>query len=108
MVSKTVDASKVESYHVIRPGHLNVTNRLYGAYNYEGGNQVYTITYGDRSMTEPEYDASLAYKGEQEQKKAPAADVLLYVGIGVIALAAIGGAVLMITKKKKSAGAESK
>ena len=30
MVSKTVDASKVESYHVIRPGHLNVTNRLYG------------------------------------------------------------------------------
>lgn len=30
MVSKTVDASRVESYHVIRPGHLNVTNRLYG------------------------------------------------------------------------------
>ena len=30
MISKTVDASKVESYHVIRPGHLNVTNRLYG------------------------------------------------------------------------------
>ena len=30
MESKTVDASKVESYHVIRPGHLNVTNRLYG------------------------------------------------------------------------------
>lgn len=30
MQPKTVDASKVESYHVIRPGHLNVTNRLYG------------------------------------------------------------------------------
>jgi predicted outer membrane repeat protein len=84
-----------------------VTNRILGAYHYEGGEQLYTITYGDKSMTDPEYDASLAYKGgEQEQKKAPAADVLLYVGIGVIGLAAIAAVVLIATKKKKSAPAE--
>ena len=78
-----------------------VTNRIFGAYHYEGGNQVYTITYGDRSMTEPEYDASLAVVKEAEQKQTNT-DVLLYVGIGVIGLAAIAAVVLVLLKKKKA------
>ena len=84
-----------------------VTQRILGAYHYEGGNQVYTITYGDKSMTDPEYDASLANaKSQQTQEKSGSADVLLYVGIGVIGLAAVAAVVLIATKKKKSAPAE--
>ena len=88
-----------------------LTNRLYGAYNYEGGDQAYTVTYGTRSLTEPEVDPELTvleHTAEEEKTQANTGDIWLYVGIGVIALAAIAGAVLMIGKKKKSAGAETK
>ena len=88
-----------------------LTNRLYGAYNYEGGDQAYTVTYGTRSLTEPEVDPELTvleHTAEDEKTQANTGDIWLYVGIGVIALAAIAGAVLMIGKKKKSAGAETK
>ena len=30
MVSKTVDESRVETVHIVRPGHLNGANRLFG------------------------------------------------------------------------------
>lgn len=30
MISKTVDDSRVETVHIIRPGHLNGANRLFG------------------------------------------------------------------------------
>ena len=88
-----------------------LTNRLYGAYNYEGGDQAYTVTYGTRSLTEPEVDPELTvleHTAEEEKTQANTGNIWLYVGIGVIALAAIAGAVLMIGKKKKSAGAEKK
>lgn len=79
-----------------------LTNRVFGAYNYSGGNQVYTLTYGDRSVTEPEYDESLAVKTQtpNEQKKG-GSNVILYVGIGafVLVLAAV---VLLLLKKKKT------
>jgi len=99
--------------------HMNVTldeglltQRVDGAYNYEGGDLVYTITYGERSLTDPEYDPNLVAKPaatEQTQQNHTAkTDILLYVGIGVIGLAAIAGAVLVIAKKKKSASAETK
>ena len=86
-----------------------LTQRVMGAYNYEGGNLVYTLTYGDRSMTDPEYDASMVVvPAAQEEAKTTTGDILLYAGIGIVALAAIAGAVLVIAKKKKSAGAETK
>jgi len=81
-----------------------LTNRLYGEYNYEGGNLVYTVTYGSRSFTEPEYDSAIV-KTEQEETKPDAAadtDILLCTGIGVIGLAAIAGVVLVLAKKKKA------
>ena len=91
-----------------------VTNRILGAYHYEGGNQVYTITYGDRSMTDPEYDASLAYKGEDGKtgsdvnKKEASGDTWLYVGIGLIAVLIIAVGVILVVKKKKAGNAAEK
>jgi len=91
--------------------HINVTldsgvltNRLYGEYDYEGGDQVYTVTYGSRSLTEPEYDETIAKSQSEEASADPAAntDILLYAGIGVVALAAIAAVALVIAKKKKA------
>ena len=83
-----------------------LTQRLFGSYDYEGGNLVYTVTYGDRSLTDPEYDPSMVTPAETDdqtqQGKTAASDVLLYVGIGVIGLAAVAGAALVIGKKKKT------
>lgn len=100
---------KTEMHITLDEGYL--TQRVDGVYNYEGGDLKYVLTYGDRSITDPEYDPNMVVKPADEtqsQKKAATGDILLYAGIGVIALAAIGGAVLLISKKKKSAGAESK
>lgn len=89
-----------------------LTNRLYGAYNYEGGDQVYTVTYGNRSLIEPEVDPELqvleAQTADDQTQAKSTGDIVLYAGIGVVALAAIAGAVLLIGKKKKSAVAEKK
>ena len=81
-----------------------VTQRILGAYHYEGGNQVYTITYGDRSMIDPEFDASLVKADGQDQQKKTAAttDLLLYVGVGVFALAIVALVVVLVSKKKKA------
>ena len=84
-----------------------LTNRVFGAYNYEGGNQEYTITYGDRSVTDPEYDATLIVKAEKTENTEKDGDLLLYVGIGVIGLVAIAAVVLLILKKKKPVKAEN-
>ena len=84
-----------------------LTNRVFGKYNYEGGDQEYTITYGDRSFTDPEYDPTLVKTQEETGSEGQIGDVLLYAGVGLIAVAAIA-AVLLILKKKKSAAAENK
>ena len=83
-----------------------VTNRIQGPFHYEGGNCVYTVTYGDRSWTEPEIDPAIAAQQKTEETPAAKTDVLLYVGIGVVGLAAVAAVVLVALKKKKSAAAE--
>ena len=84
-----------------------VTQRILGAFQYEGGNQEYTITYGTRSVTEPEHDPTLNEdQTARQEKEAAVADVWLYVGIGAVVLAAIAAVVLILGKKKKSAPAE--
>ena len=74
-----------------------LTQRIYGAYNYEGGDCVYTITYGDRSLTDPEYMAPV----EEEKTNSAIEDVLLYAGIGVFAVL-IALVVVILLKKKKN------
>jgi len=84
-----------------------LTKQVIGAYNYEGGDLQYLITAGNRSITDPEYDPA-SEDQSQKQQTAKSGDVLLYVIIGGVALAAIAGAVLIISKKKKPAEAENK
>lgn len=82
-----------------------VTHQIQGAFHYEGSDQVYTVTYGDRSVTDPEYDASLVKTQEQtqEQTEKSGSDTLLYVLIGVFVLAVIAVAAVILAKKKKPA-----
>ena len=82
-----------------------LTQRVFGSYHYEGGNCVYTITYGDRSLTEPEFDPNMVVMPPDtpaQQDKTAGTDTLLYVGIGVIAVAILGVAAWLFLKKKKS------
>lgn len=96
--------------------HINVTldsgtitNRIFGIYHYEGGNQVYTITYGDRSLTDPEVDQTLI--AENNSNNDPAAqtppidknpDTWLYIAIGTFAVVAVAAVVFIAAKKKKA------
>lgn len=80
-----------------------LTKQVIGSYNYEGGDLQYIITSGNRSITDPEFDPNAV--SETQQQKAEGSDILLYAGIGVVALAAIA-AILLILKKKKPASAE--
>lgn len=79
-----------------------LTNTILAAYNYEGGNLKYTITYGDRSLREPEYEAPV---GPEEETPAAVEQpdgqsIWLYVGIGLVALAAVAVVILLVKKKK--------
>ena len=85
-----------------------VTNRIFGSYHYEGGDQVYTITYGDRSITDPEYDASLVPGAKGDAGQVDAGDVILYAVIGVFVVAIAAVLALLIAKKKKAGKAAEK
>ena len=76
-----------------------LTDWVWGAYDYEGGDLKYTITAGDRSLTEPEQKDPPATDEEAKPGKEISGDVLLYAGIGIIAVAVLA-AVLLILKKK--------
>lgn len=76
-----------------------LTSRILGAYHYEGGDQVYTITYGDRSMTDPETLPGT----ETETGNDGAGDIILYAGLGVFVLAVAVVVILLLRKKKATA-----
>ena len=88
-----------------------LTGRILGAYHYEGGEQVYTVTYGDRSMTDPEAvpqkNASDEEQTQPTQNEAPAQEggnIGLYAGIGgIAAVIVVAAVVLVLIKKKKTA-----
>lgn len=78
-----------------------LTNTILGTYDYEGGDLLYTVTYGDRSVTEPEYEAPLTEEAAEEAKPG-SGDLWLYAAIGAVVLVAIGAAMLALKKKKKA------
>ncbi len=95
-----------------------LTQTLYGAYNYEGGNGEYVVTAGDKSLTTPEYDPDWnaqfnPAEPEMEPTEAPDTDDKIPVGISPIIWVVIGGAAVAIaaiaviiaavSKKKKIA-----
>ena len=93
-----------EKTHVavtLENGYL--TRQILGVYGYTGGEGQYVITAGDRSITEPEQIPETEQSQPEKQS-----DVLLYAAIGAAGLLTISAAVLLVMKKKKSAGAEAK
>jgi len=80
-----------------------LTNTILAAYDYEGGDLVYTVTYGDRSLTEPEYETPVTQETPEENAQQPAnGNTWLYVLIGVFGLAVVAVLVLILLKKKKT------
>ena len=88
-----------------------LTNTLIGAYNYEGGNLKYTVTYGDRSMTEFEQVQQSDPENETdatEPTKPVQSEQQVKIGIGGIAVisavlivAVIALLVILSVRKKK-------
>ena len=109
--------------------HVNMhagllTQWVWGSYNYEGGNCDYIITYGDRSVTDPEYadpneempqqtpseeptesvdPTEAPTEGEQEQ---PKGNTGLIVGIGAVVAVIAAAAVIIVLAAKKKKGAK--
>ena len=96
-----------------------LTQLVWGAYDYEGGNLNYVITYGNRSMTDPEIltetDEPLEDPTQQggqnvegptdgQQKNEPKGKTGLIVGIAAVAAVIVAAAVILVaaaSKKKK-------
>ena len=101
--------------------HVNLhsgllTQWVWGTYNYEGGNCDYIITYGERSVNEPEYAAPETENPETEpseeatetptegEQEAPKSNIGLIAGIGAVVAVVAAAAIVIVlaaTKKKK-------
>ena len=84
-----------------------LTQLLRGAYNYEGGDTVYTVTAGNRSLTEPEVFATgNAVSGEETEAEAEGVKIAPVVFIGggalIVAIIAIVVLILLVGRKKKT------
>ena len=89
-----------------------LTQSLFGVYNYEGGNCQYTVTTGDRSVTEPEFDATmLPQQDPVEDPTSPAGEQntnainpVVFIGGGAMAavIAAVAIIIVAVSKKKKT------
>lgn len=86
--------------------HAGVLSQwVHGVYDYEGGDQHYILTAGNRSLTDPE---PYGEQDQTSQQTTRQADTWLYIAIGAVAVIAMGAAALLLTKKKKSAPTEQK
>ena len=95
-----------ETYMNIRLYGGYLTQLLRGAYNYEGGDTLYTVTVGNRSITEPEVYAQ-AQPGEEKTDDAATVNPVIWICSGVAAVAVIAIVViLLLLGKKKKAAAE--
>ena len=83
-----------------------LSEHLFGVYHYEGGNLKYTVTAGDRSVTDPEeYVAYQAPGADADgQQTQGIGDIWLYVGVGALALILAAVAIVLVKKKKSPAG----
>lgn len=89
-----------------------LTNTLFGAYNYEGGNGNYVVTCGDRSITDPEPvpqtpapetpDATTPGDTTAPGAEAEGQGWILWAGIGAAVVVAAVAAVLVLLKKKNT------
>jgi len=77
-----------------------LTDWVWGSYNYEGGDLQYTITYGDRSMTDPEQKAPPAAAEAQDGADTAGNNWILYVAVGGIAVLLLAAVLVVLGKKK--------
>ena len=82
---------------ILEKGYL--TKQLQGVYGYELANGIYTVTAGNRSITDPEIYA--LEEAPQQTQTPKTTNTVLYIAIGAIALAASAAMVILISKKKK-------
>ena len=94
-----------------------LTQTVYGAYNYEGGNLEYVITAGDRSLTNPEYDPTWNDQfNPEEPTEAPTGEpgtdventesnpmIWVIAAAGAVVVAAVIAILAVLGKKKKAA-----
>ena len=91
----------------LMPVFMNTTDKG----TYEGGNLNYVITYGNRSLTDPEVaepapdatepDQTQQTEAGENETAAGEGNTLLYLGIGGVAAVILLAAVLVVVKKKK-------
>lgn len=90
-----------------------LTQRLYGSYNYEGGNCEYVVTVGNKSETDPEFDASMLPQ-EEEPTEAPTGEgeqptngetsvIWIAGGAMAVVIAAVAIIIVAVSKRKKTA-----
>ena len=94
-----------------------LTQTVYGAYNYEGGNLEYVITAGERSLTNPEYDPTWNDQfNPEEPTQAPTEGepvdrteqegtnpiVWVIAAAGAVVVAAVIAILAVLGKKKKA------
>ena len=89
----------------LHSGYL--TQWVWGSYNYEGGDRNYTITYGDRSLTDPEEIPETQQNMQSGTDAGEGGNTVLYVGVGVFAAAVIAALVLILLKKNKKTAKEA-
>ena len=112
IIGNILDGYGEDTYFNVSLSDGLLTKRLFGEYNYEGGNLEYTVTYGSRSYTEPEKAAAVedeTQPNETTNTTEPAAEAgedntMLYAGIGGIAAVIVLAAVVLVIVKKKKAG----
>ena len=83
-----------------------LTQLLRGAYNYEGGDTIYIVTAGTRSLTEPEVSAQAQDTGSTDGEDRITITPTVWIGGGALAVAVIAIVlILLILGKKKKAAA---
>lgn len=95
-----------------------LTNRIWGDYDYEGGNLIYTITYGNRSVIDPEKNGAPQEPVEdptqggaenvatptEDEKIEPKDNTGMLAGIAAVVLVMAAAVIaIVVVAKKKSA-----
>ncbi len=85
-----------------------LTDTIFGAYDYEGGNLIYTVTSGDRSLREPE---GLPVEETPEKPTEPMEEIpeernngILYIVLGAATVVVIAVLVIVLLCKRKTKG----
>lgn len=88
-----------------------LTNTLIGSYDYEGGELNYTVTAGDRSVTDPEVedlpaDEEPALGDEAPEEEVPAQEssnsLIIWIVAGVVLVMAVLILLVILLRKKKN------